>query len=148
MKVDELCEALREGKAVACDSQTYTRLENGKFVVKNQKDNALISTFSYLSLYAEDIQGNKTAYRIYERPILTEEERIYLAGVLKPLKKSIISIKICKYKYSELNEEYLVFYIVTPNNAPTTWTFPWFEAGTMYKGMKLNKNYTLEELGL
>lgn len=26
--------------------------------------------------------------------------------------------------------------------------FPYFEKGTMYKGMKTDKNYTLEELGL
>ena len=27
-------------------------------------------------------------------------------------------------------------------------TFPTFEKGTMYKGMKTNVNYTLKELGL
>ena len=74
--------------------------------------------------------------------ILDDVEREYLSTVIKPFKNQVRSI--AKY-YSSINsgKEYLV--IITDG----CWMmFPEFEASTMYKGMKIGKMYTLDELGL
>lgn len=80
----------------------------------------------------------------YKEPILEEDEREYLAAVIRPFKKHVCTV--CK-KYvqscSGLSYEYIVVKISTER-----WGFPKFVEGTMYKGMELDKEYSLEELGL
>lgn len=80
---------------------------------------------------------------IYEAPkqILDKEEKAYLEAVLKPYQKWLIVItKLRKYD----NSEYLKIAI----GAVGLIEFPQFEKDTMYKGMELNKEYTLDKLGL
>lgn len=75
--------------------------------------------------------------------ILDEAERRYLSGVIRPFKDEVTDI--IKYKsYDFENKEYIVIHC---NQSETT-MFPYFDKGTMYKGMELDKEYTLEELGL
>lgn len=80
----------------------------------------------------------------YKEPILEEDEREYLAAVIRPFKENVCTV--CKkyiQSYSGLSYEYIVVKL----NAER-WGFPKFVEGTMYKGMKENKKYTLKELGL
>lgn len=72
----------------------------------------------------------------YKEPILTDKEKEYLSAVIRPFRNQIVSI--CKHYY--VSEEEL-----TING---TMRFPSFKTGTMYKGMQINKEYSLEELGL
>ena len=80
----------------------------------------------------------------YKEPILEEDEREYLAAVIRPFKKHVCTV--CK-KYvqscSGLSYEYIVVKLGTER-----WGFPKFVEGTMYKNMELDKEYSLEELGL
>ena len=76
-----------------------------------------------------------------EEPILDEEERKYLSGVIRPFRDRIDFI--IKNNFTT-GREYL--HIETKNGDMMD-MFP-FEPSTMYKGMKLNKEYTLEDLGL
>ena len=80
----------------------------------------------------------------YKEPILNDTERKYLSAVIRPFKKDVCTV--CK-KYvqscSGLSYEYLVVKLSSER-----WGFPKFVEGTMYKGMELDKEYTLEELGL
>nr|DAF10654.1 MAG TPA: hypothetical protein [Caudoviricetes sp.] len=80
----------------------------------------------------------------YKEPILDEVEREYLAAVIRPFKKHVCTV--CK-KYvqscSGLSYEYIVVKLSSER-----WGFPKFIEGTMYKGMELDKEYSLEELGL
>ena len=71
----------------------------------------------------------------YKEPILNDTEREYLAAVIRPFKY----IQSC----SGLSYEYIVVKISTER-----WGFPKFVEGTMYKNMELDKEYSLEELGL
>ena len=74
-----------------------------------------------------------------EEPILDEVERKYLSGVIRPFRDRVRAI----LKYGLENTEWII--IKTRDyNIP----FPYFKKGTMYKKMVLNKEYTLEELGL
>lgn len=79
-----------------------------------------------------------------KEPILDEVERKYLLNVLRPFRKNACTV--CK-KYvqscSGLSYEYLVVKLSNER-----WGFPKFVEGTMYKGMELDKEYSLEELGL
>ena len=73
--------------------------------------------------------------------ILTEREKAYLSAVIKPFRKKVEYVykkclEISKREYLEISLENGVI------------SFPCFEKGTMYKGMEVDKKYTLEELGL
>lgn len=80
----------------------------------------------------------------YKEPILEEDEREYLAAVIRPFKENVCTV--CK-KYIQSCSGLSYEYIVVKLNAER-WGFPKFVEGTMYKGMKLDKEYSLEELGL
>lgn len=76
-----------------------------------------------------------------EKPILDKVEKRYLEGVLRPFKDRIAYVD--KEDYGT-KKEFIHIEIINDIELD----FPNFERGTMYKGMELNKQYTLEELGL
>lgn len=79
----------------------------------------------------------------FKEPILDDAEKKYLSAVIKPFRNKVEYIAKFKSACSE-NEQYIhiVFY------EGHYLSFPYFKANSMYKGMKLNKSYTLKELGL
>lgn len=84
----------------------------------------------------------KTVYEC-KPEILDEVEKRYLSNVIRPFKdkvKNIIKTKSIALK----DKEYIIIRIINGNNIP----LPYFDKNTMYKGMELEKTYTLEELGL
>ena len=81
------------------------------------------------------------------KPILTESEKEYLSAVIKPFRDRIIHI----YKFELSGYEGIGIDLKFPKvekNEDDAMTLPSFEIGTIYKGMELYKDYTLEELGL
>ena len=81
----------------------------------------------------------KTVYKCKEE-ILDEAEKRYLRGVIRPFRDKVIYI--CKTDNSN-GEEY-----INVDLDHDALLLPDFKSNTMYKGMKLEKKYTLEELGL
>ena len=77
----------------------------------------------------------------YKPNILEEKEKEYLAAVIKPFREKVKYIQKC---FDLGNEAYIYIYVKKCGSM----IFPTFRRGTMYKGMKVNKRYTLEELGL
>ena len=80
----------------------------------------------------------QTVYE-YKPEILDETEKRYLRGVIRPFRDEVTYIEKanaydCSFIRIATNEEDIVL--------------PHFKADAMYKGMKTNKAYTLEELGL
>ncbi len=75
-----------------------------------------------------------------EGPILDEVERKYLSGVVRPFRDRVNCIK----KLGGSPTQYIS--ISLKDDFPIL--FPYFKKNTMYKDMELNKEYTLEELGL
>lgn len=75
---------------------------------------------------------------IVEKEILDEKEKEYLSAVIKPFRDRIEFIakrrRFDDYICIGLNDEAI--------------SLPYFDKGTMYKGMELDKKYTLKELGL
>ena len=82
----------------------------------------------------------KTIYK-REEPILDDKEKEYLSAVIKPYK--VIGIK----KRQDDNDEQICIDTIE-NRYEYIIMLPYFKKGTRYKGMKLNKEYTLEDLGL
>lgn len=79
----------------------------------------------------------------YKPPILDDVEKAYLSAVIKPFRKDIKYI--VKFKRYSNKKEYIY---MTMKKDDDYCTLPVFEKGKMYKGMELDKAYTLEELGL
>ena len=76
-----------------------------------------------------------------KEPILDEVEKRYLRGVIRPFKNMVVFIKkTCNYASCQ--------WIEIAVKANKTIALPGFKNDEMYKGMKLEKEYTLEELDL
>lgn len=82
----------------------------------------------------------------YQVPVLDNVEKEYLSAVIKPYKNKVIGILKINDVY-ESNFQYIRIMVKIHVEIENI-NLPWFEKNTMYKGMKANKKYTLEELGL
>lgn len=81
----------------------------------------------------------------YKEPVLDDAERKYLSEVIRPFKNYVTGITKVKNECETdkqfiriMVNKYRIEYII----------LPYFEENTMYKGMEVNKEYSLEELGL
>lgn len=82
---------------------------------------------------------------VFERKeeILDKTEKEYLANVIRPFRRKIKTIK----KTTKIGDSSLCYLkILLENNDMAN--LPNFKKISMYKGMELNKKYTLKELGL
>lgn len=79
-----------------------------------------------------------------KREILDKVEKKYLTRVIKPFRTQIEYLVKKKNANSGTEKEFLTISI----RHDTPMYFPYFEVNTMYKGMKLDMRYTLEELKL
>ena len=79
----------------------------------------------------------------YKEPILDDVEKEYLQAIIKRFGREIKYIAKFKSACSE-NRQYIHIGFYEGDG----FSFPYFKANSMYKGMELNKSYTLKELGL
>ncbi|WP_105303086.1 hypothetical protein [Anaerolactibacter massiliensis] len=77
--------------------------------------------------------------------ILDDVERKYLSAFIKPFRDRVKHI--CRVWYITSSSEYQRIYITLSDDSYNI-DLPLFKKETMYKGMKIGKAYTLEELGL
>ena len=97
------------------------------------------------SILDDLLLGKFTIVKI-PKSILDDAEKKYLSAVIKPFRKHIITIrKIQNYKYEFIE---IVIYRTDEGVSCEVISFPYFNKGKMYKGMEINKEYALEELGL
>ena len=106
------------------------------------------STDSYLLICTENVPIFQSVHFADKEPVsleaivhpqvLDDAEKRYLKGVIRPFRNDVE--KICKTAGG--NREWIAFY------GKSYFFLPYFDAGTMYKGMKLGHKYSLEELGL
>ena len=76
-----------------------------------------------------------------KKEILDKAEKEYLSAVIKPFKEKVTGIAIRKFRDSKC---YLYIDIIGGDG----FGLPNFKQGTMYKNMKIDRKYTLKELGL
>lgn len=123
------------------------RMDNYSTKYKITKDGFMYWSDDYQQWnYTPGIEELFTGERqITKIPILNEKEKEYLSAVIKPFRDRIISIRKYRYNKDEYIGMYVNYYAETDSEMIT---LPVFKEGTIYKGMKLKKDYTLEELGL
>ena len=78
--------------------------------------------------------------------ILTDKEKAYLSNLIKPFKKYISEIK--KRSIGSQEQIVITYHDYLNTDGSSCIFLPTFKRGTMYKGMKTDARYTLEELGL
>lgn len=79
-----------------------------------------------------------------KKPILDEAEKEYLSNVIKPFRdrvEFIVKRSVQKYEYIEISYREI-------NTFVGAVCLPIFKENTIYKNMKINEEYTLEELEL
>ena len=77
-----------------------------------------------------------------KEPILDDVEKEYLSAVIKPFRKKVVYIR--KNKSLINGMQYLIIGIYDNDYMH----FPYLDDDAMYKGMEVNKEYSLEELDL
>lgn len=84
----------------------------------------------------------------YEVEILDEKEKEYLKAVIKPFRNRVKTIERRKNKEWERIVVFYKDYDDISDSVCSFMSFPMFIVGTMYRGMEIDKRYTLEELGI
>ena len=92
------------------------------------------------SFYLAELLNGKL--KIVKLPILNDEEKKYLSYVIKPFREDVL--KIAKFESNNLENKEVIAIKTQDGNT----TFPPFEKRRYLRGMKLNQEYTLEELDL
>lgn len=81
--------------------------------------------------------------------VLDKEEGEYLSNVIRPFKNRVIYITLYQIQINDKEQEYIIICLKSRVFAlGEIISLPCFKSGMMYKGMTLNKRYTLAELGL
>ena len=108
----------------------------------NSNDFKLVTNKTFFKKLPNDFTGTLEVEKGYivEKEILDDVEKEYLLNIIKPFKDKVGYI--CKNRFSV--EEFISITIVNDSQIQ----LPNFKKNTMYKGMELNKKYTLKELGL
>lgn len=114
---------------------------------KNYVDDMLIKSPKINSneLIGELIKVKRTVKyeTIYEKKeILDDVEKDYLRNVIKPFKNKV---KYIAKKNEEIDDREYILFIMKKE---VSFALPYFKRNTMYKNMELNKEYSVEELGL
>ena len=133
-------------------------IEKYKDEIKNYIENGYDFQDTLCSIYCDKNQHDASDLDVldwlceeYQEPILDEKEKKYLSAVIKPFRNRIVSIaKIKDWIDENSNLEVVEIVLKLPNKYQDLEyvQLPYFEKDTMYKNMKANKRYTLEELGL
>ena len=162
----DIRETFREDELELVEVQfTKSDLKDGDIVTYRNGLKKIISgdklygndLFTSLRYYPEDLKDvdgeEKNDIVKVERPVkyetvfereevLDETEKKYLAEVIRPFRKRIQFIQ----KKKEITEINPYIRIVCEDNDKLV--FPYITDNSMYKGMEVNKKYTLKELGL
>lgn len=152
MNYIEALTAMKEGKKVT--SKKY--LDSDCYICYNNEGELECNTLDVheLSLddFTESIENlNEDCWEVYNEPILNEGEDDVLFNTLCAYKEDIQFVEKRHWgKTPSGDYECICFHTIKEDDlfAEADTYLPPFKAGTEYKGMKLNKEYSLEELKL
>ena len=138
-------------KNTSAKYQWIARDKNGALFVYKRKPK------KYNTVYGDDVAGGfrlepfeelfkKVTWKggpvRFRKSILDETERKYLKAVLRPFRNRVA--RVTKLKFPGCSDYSLRVDLEDGDSL----SFPNFPAGTMYNGMELYHEYTLEELGI
>lgn len=96
-------------------------------------------------LFKELLTGKVLIVKI-AKPILDDVEKEYLSNIIKPFRNKVKWIKKIS-RTTKKNFEYIRI-CYDEHDYTSFLNLPDFKVNRMYKGMEIDKEYTLEELGL
>ena len=137
-------------KLLGLELEEEFRIKNSNFRYKLSKEGFMFwsdynQDWFYISKLEQLLTGDVEIVKL-SKQILDKEEKEYLSNIIKPFRKHIITIrKIQNYKYEFIE---IVIYSTVEGTSCEVISFPYFNKGKMYKGIEINKEYTLKELGL
>lgn len=117
-----------------------------KFTIKGlRKRYHTEEEWGYSAMLDDLLLGRVEIVKIAES-ILDDAEKRYLSAVIKPFRLRVRWIR----KYYLSCQEFIQICVFNDNESLDWMTFelPYFKRGTMYQGMKIDKRYTIQELGL
>ena len=97
------------------------------------------------NLYSNKFLNQEIEIEIADEPLLTPKEKEYLENVIKPFKDTVISIS---KKEFFTNRGYIYIGIKDYNSNLDYVKLPNFVKNKYYKGLEIDREYTLEDLGL
>lgn len=133
-----------EGKFEIVDNLTISQLQSEIDKLSNEignyhnKIHSMCDRNNYMKEQLKELM--KESKKEKNKPILDDAEKEYLSAVIRPFKDKVEYI--CKT--ADYDGEYIAIGILNDSEI----ILPYFEKGTMYKGMEANKEYTLKELSL
>lgn len=122
----------------------YSGSKSGEFVVRIKEEK--IDTFkSKLEFPETDGVFKEWLDMKHKEPILDDEEKKYLKAVIRPF-----MVVFVRKDYHTGNYEQIIIRVksIAAGSDIADIPLPFFKGGEMYKGMKMYKEYTPEELGL
>ena len=119
------------------DNNKYKLTEKGLMVIYPDD---YFSTASYVLMCL--LNGMYKLVKLPE-PVLDGAERKYLSRVIRPWRDKVEYIR--KINFDDEDEFIVIIYRERESKAMP---LPCFKKGTMYKGMEVGKEYSLEDLGL
>ena len=103
------------------------------------------SKWNSSGLLEEFITGHYQISKEKANSVLDAAEKRYLTNIIKPFKDQVIAIAKRSANYGEF-----IDIMIDEGEIGDCGNIylPYFKPGKMYKGMKVNREYTLEQLGL
>jgi len=123
----------------------YRFKDRALYIGKTSNTQDYHASFCMFGHLFKDVKAGAEPIR-FRGPILDDTEREYLKTVFKPFASRIKYVAKQRCEGIWVGMEYIKVLMEDPDGDSTC--FPVFKAGTMYKSMKPNKAYTLEELGI
>ena len=111
------------------------------FTVKVKRDESIIFSREMTPTETGSNAYNAWLEQEYKSPILDDIEKAYLSAVIKPFRKDVAYIEKCIFSMD-------TYYVQISTKTNEDINLPNFRIKSMYTGMKENRRYTLEELGL
>ena len=102
------------------------------------------SKWNSSGLLEEFITGHYQISKEKINSVLDTAEKRYLTNIIKPFRIKVYSIA----KYDDGDDNYYIQIAIKQNVYFEYIDYHISKKGTMYKGMEINRRYTLEELGL
>lgn len=131
--------------------------KQGKILDVDQDDDINCYGSTNLNYYVS-FKNNDSLYHCFftvhdleeVKDILNKKEKRYLSNVIKPFKSSVTSIAKRYVNHCGSKGQYIEIKVknIRYTFAKDLFYLPEFKQNTMYKNMEINKEYTLEELGL
>lgn len=137
-------------KLLGLELEEEFRIKNSNFRYKLSKEGFMFwsdyqQDWYYISKLEQLLIGYCEIIKL-PKPILDEKEKEYLSNVIKPFRDKVISI--ANYYEESIDNNFIEIEVKNYCNENQYVSLPYFKSGAMYKGMTVNRGYTLEELGL